>query len=147
MAPLATTEFAAYQRLMKINAETCFLCCREAVRRIRQRGGRRGGRLVNMAARPALEPRTGSGMVAYTMSKAAVAALTQSLGEELAVEGIWVNAVAPSILDTPANRAAMPGADHKSWPAIADVAETIAFLASPENRTSRSGLLPVYGSS
>ncbi len=131
---------------------TCFLCCRAAARRIRESltpdGGRPdGGRIVNVAARPALEPRLGAGMVAYTAAKAAVAAITQSLAEELAGEAIWVNAVAPSILDTAGNRAAMPDADHSAWPKLDDVAETIAFLASPDNRTTRGGVIPVYGRS
>ena len=146
MAPFADTALADYERLMAMNATTCFLCCREAVGRIQQTGAN-GGRLVNVAARPALEPRTGASMVAYTMSKAAVAALTQSLGEELAGEGIWVNAVAPSILDTPANRTAMPEADHERWPKLDDVAATIVHLASPRNRCSRGGVVPVYGAS
>lgn len=145
MAPFADTGLDAYEKQMAMNAKTCFLCCRAAVRRMQEGGG--GGRLVNVAARPALEPRGGGGMVAYTMSKAAVAALTVSLGEELAAEGIWVNAVAPSILDTPANRQAMPGADHDRWPKVDDVAASIVFLASPANRTTRSAVVPVYGAS
>ena len=67
-------------------------------------GGAKGGRIVNVAARPGLEPRLGSGMVAYATAKAAVAAMTQALAQETANEEIWVNAVAPSVLDTPANR-------------------------------------------
>jgi NAD(P)-dependent dehydrogenase (short-subunit alcohol dehydrogenase family) len=144
MTPFDETPLADYERLMAMNATTAFLCCREAVRRIRQSGAK-GGRLVNVAARPALEPRSGGGMVAYTMSKAAVAALTASLAQELAAERIWVNAVAPSILDTPANRSAMPDAPHDTWPKVDDVAATIVFLASPENRSSRGGVVPVYG--
>jgi len=144
MAPFGDTGLGDYERLMAMNATTAFLCCREAVRRIRQSPAD-GGRLVNVAARPALEPRTGAAMVAYTMSKSAVAALTVSLAEELAAERIWVNAVAPSILDTPANRSAMPDAPHDTWPKLDDVAATIVFLASPENRSSRGGVVPVYG--
>ncbi len=90
---------------------------------------------------------TGSAMVAYAASKAAVAALTQALAEELASEGIWVNAIAPSIIDTPANRAAMPTADHDRWPKPAEIAETIAFLAAPENVTTRGAVVSVYGKS
>ena len=116
-------------------------------RRIRAANSADGGRIVNVAARPALEPRLGAGMVAYTAAKAAVAAITQSLAEELARDGIWVNAVAPSILDTPANRAAMPDSDHAAWPGLDHVAETIAFLASPDNHVARGGVIPVYGRS
>lgn len=143
MAPLAETTASSWRHLMQMNADTCFLCSREAVRNLRRSG--RGGRIVNIAARPALEPRTGAGMAAYTASKAAVAALTEALGEELAGEGILVTAVAPSILDTPANRRAMPDADHEAWPKLEEVARVILFLASPENRVVRSGLVPVYG--
>ena len=126
-----------------MNAKTCFLCSREAVKSIRSTEG--VGRIVNIAARPGVSPREGSGMVAYAASKAAVAAMTEAMGEELAGEGIWVNAVAPSILDTAANRAAMPDADHDSWPGVDEVATTIVHLASPANGAARSSVVPVYG--
>ena len=106
-----------------------------------------GGRIVNVAARPALEWRSGAGMVAYAASKAAVAALTAALAEEVAKDGILVNAVAPSIMDTPANRTAMPKANYNLWPKVVEVAATIMFLASPENRVTRGGIVPVYGQS
>ena len=78
---------------------------------------------------------------------AAVAAITQSLAAEVAPEGILVNAVVPSIMDTPANRQAMPKADHALWPKVEEVAATIAFLASPDNRVTRGAIVPVYGKS
>ena len=106
-----------------------------------------GGRIVNVAARPALEWRLGAGMVAYAASKAAVAAMTVALAEEVAKDGILVNAVAPSIMDTPANRQAMPKADHAAWPKVEEVAATILFLASPDNRVTRGAIVPVYGRS
>ena len=84
-------------------------------------------------------------MSAYTASKAAVAALTAAIAEEVAGQGILVNAVAPSILDTPQNRKSMPKADHEAWPKVAEVASTILFLASPENRVTRGAIVPVYG--
>ena len=145
MAPLADTSKDDFLFQMNMNAVSAFLCCREATKRLREKNI--GGRIVNVAARPALEPRTGAGMSAYTASKAAVAALTQALGEELAGDGIWVNAVAPSIMDTPANRAAMADADHSKWPSVDEVASTIVYLASPGNGSARSGVVPVYGKS
>ncbi|MGE0260991.1 MAG: SDR family oxidoreductase, partial [Alphaproteobacteria bacterium] len=125
-------------------------CSAAAIRAIRSRnqpgpGGAKGGRIVNVAARPGIEPRLGSGMVAYATAKAAVAAMTEALGQETAGEEIWINAVAPSILDTPANRAAMPDADHSQWVKPDAVAEVIAFLASPDNRVTRGAVIPVYG--
>jgi NAD(P)-dependent dehydrogenase (short-subunit alcohol dehydrogenase family) len=128
---------------------SAFLCSREAVRRIRA-GDKRGappagGRIVNVSAKVALVP--AANVAAYAMSKASVAALTTTLAEELRAEGIWVNAVVPSIMDTPANRAAMPGANFADWPSVEAVAGTIAFLASPLNTATRGALVPVYGRS
>lgn len=150
MAPLLDTTAADFERQFRMNTLSCFLCTREAVRAIRRRdpaafGGHAGGRIVTVSARPGVEPRLGAGMAAYSSAKAAVAALTQALGEELAGEGILVNAVVPAIIDTPANRAAMPGADHDRWPRPDAIARTIRFLLLPDNRTTRGGLVPVYG--
>jgi NAD(P)-dependent dehydrogenase (short-subunit alcohol dehydrogenase family) len=100
---------------------------------------------VNVAARQALEPRLGANTSAYAAAKAGVAALTAALGEELASDGILVNAVAPSILDTPANRASMPKGHFDAWPKVEEVARTILFLASPENQVTRGAVVPVYG--
>ena len=86
-------------------------------------------------------------MSAYAVAKAGVAALTAALAEEVAKDGILVNAVAPSIMDTPANRKAMPKADYSTWPKVEEVAATIAFLASPDNRVTRGAIIPVYGKS
>ena len=127
-----------------LNAVTCFLCCREAIRAMR-RGGDTGvgGRIVNVAARPVVQP--AGGMLAYTTAKAGVASLTQCLADEVRSDRILVNAVLPSIMDTPANRAAMPDADHSAWPEVDEVAETMVFLASPENALTSGALVPVYG--
>lgn len=145
MAPIGESTKADLLQQIEMNLVTAFLCCRAAVNAIARAG--QGGRIVNVAARPALEWRTGAGMAAYTASKAAVAALTVALAEEVAKQGILVNAVAPSIMDTPANRAAMPKADHGAWPTVEAVAATIAFLASPDNKVTRGGVVPVYGRS
>ncbi len=141
-APIAEATLADFQRMLTLNAVTCFLSCREAVRAIRRSRGR-GGRVVNVAARPVVKPV--GGMAAYIASKAAVAALTESLAEELRSELILVNAVLPSIIDTEANRKAMPDADFSTWPKPAEIAETIAVLVSPKNALTWSALIPVYG--
>jgi NAD(P)-dependent dehydrogenase (short-subunit alcohol dehydrogenase family) len=140
---LRDTDLVTIRQQLEMNLISCILCCRAAVRAMTGAGGR----IVNVAARPALEWRTGAGMTAYTASKAGVAALTAALAEEVAKAGILVNAVAPSIMDTPANRQAMPKADHALWPKIEEVAATIAFLASPENLVTRGAIVPVYGKS
>jgi NAD(P)-dependent dehydrogenase (short-subunit alcohol dehydrogenase family) len=141
MAPLVDTSLADFEKQWKMNTVTCFLACREAVRSIRKGGG--GGRIVNVAARPVVVPTPG--MTAYATSKAGVAAITQALAAELVKDGILVNAVLPSIIDTPANRASMPSADHAAWPKPAEIARAIGFLASPENALTSGSLVPVYG--
>jgi NAD(P)-dependent dehydrogenase (short-subunit alcohol dehydrogenase family) len=141
--PLRDTTEATIHQQLDMNLLSCMLCCRAAVRSM----GNNGGRIVNVAARPALEWRTGAGMTAYTVSKAGVAALTVALAEEVAKSGILVNAIAPSIMDTAANRQAMPKADFALWPKVEEVAATIVFLASPENRVTRGAVVPVYGKS
>jgi NAD(P)-dependent dehydrogenase (short-subunit alcohol dehydrogenase family) len=141
---VAETDKKALTTQIDNNFTSCFLCCRTAVKAMLAAGQ---GRIVNVAARPALEWRTGAGMTAYAVAKAGVAALTVTLAEEVAKDGILVNAVAPSIMDTPANRKAMPKADHASWPKVEEVAATIAFLASPDNKVTRGAIVPVYGRS
>lgn len=141
--PVLETSLADFEAQWRINTVTCFLACREAVRAMRRRGDGAGGRIVNVAARPVLSP--GPNLSAYVAAKAGVTALTQGLAAELLGEGILVNAVLPSLIDTPANRAAMPDADHASWPRPAQIAEAIAYLASPENTLTSGALLPVYG--
>lgn len=137
---VAATGKAALMAQLDSNLVSCFLCCRAAVNAMTG-----GGRIVNVAARPALEWRSGAGMTAYTIAKTGVAALTVALAEEVAKNGILVNAVAPSIMDTPANREAMPKADHALWPKVEEVAATIVFLASPDNKVTRGAVVPVYG--
>lgn len=148
MGPITETSLAAWEGMFRMNAATCFLCCRESVRVMRAGGGGGvgvGGRIVNVAARPALRPEQGARMTAYTASKAAVAAFTTALAAEVKDDGILVNAVAPSIMDTPANRSAMPDADHASWPKVDEVASAIAWLASADNTLTSGVVMPVYG--
>ena len=141
MGKVSDTDKAALMAQIDQNLVSCFLCCRAAVKTF----GANGGRIVNVAARPALEWRAGAGMSAYAIAKAGVAVLTTTLAEEAAKDGVLVNAVAPSIMDTAANRAAMPKADHAAWPKVEEVAATIVFLASPDNRVTRGAVVPVYG--
>jgi NAD(P)-dependent dehydrogenase (short-subunit alcohol dehydrogenase family) len=142
---VADTSLKTFREMTDVNAVTCFLCCREAARSMRSAAGSPGGRIVNVAARPAVV--ASAGVAAYAASKAAVVSLTLSLSEELAAERIWANAVLPSTMDTPANRAAMPGADFSKWPTVDEVAGTIVYLASPGNAVTRGALVTVYGGS
>lgn len=144
-APIDKSDKALLMGQIESNLVSAYLCCRAAVTAFHRAGA--GGRIVNVAARHALEPRQGASSTAYTAAKAGVAALTMALGEEVAKDGILVNAVAPSIMDTPANRKSMPKADYATWPKVEEVAATILFLASPENTVTRSAVVPVYGKS
>lgn len=141
--PLTQTTKSDLMGQLDTNLVSCFLCCRAALSAM----GSGGGRIVNVAARPALEPRTGAGMTAYTIAKSGVAALTVALAEEVAKDGVLVNAVAPSVMDTPANRKAMPKADFALWPKVEEVAATILFLSSPRNIVTRGAIVTVYGRS
>ena len=139
---VADTDKAALMAQIDRNLVSCFLCCRAALGAMKG-----GGRIVNVASRQALEPRSGAGTTAYTIAKSGVATLTVALAEEAAKDGILVNAVAPSIMDTAANRKAMPKANFDAWPKVEEVAATILFLASADNRVTRGAVVPVYGKS
>jgi NAD(P)-dependent dehydrogenase (short-subunit alcohol dehydrogenase family) len=143
MSPVGEAAADAFTEMMDANAKTAFFCCSAAARAMLASGT--AGRIVNVTARAGLDPRKGAGMSAYTASKAAVSAITVALAEELKSNGILVNAVAPSTLDTAANRKAMPKADFSKWVSLEAAAEAIVHLASPENATVSGALLPIYG--
>jgi NAD(P)-dependent dehydrogenase (short-subunit alcohol dehydrogenase family) len=138
-APLVDTRLADLRAQLDINFTTAFLCCREAVRRM----GSGGGRIVNVSSRAALVP--AGGTLAYTAAKGALTTFTTALAHEVRGLGILVNAVAPSTIDTPANRAAMPEADHGRWARPEDIARAILWLASPANVLTWGAVVPVYG--
>ncbi|MDF0542277.1 SDR family oxidoreductase [Sphingobium sp. H39-3-25] len=102
-----------------------------------------GGAIVNIGA--AAAAKAGAGMGAYAASKAGVARLTEALAEELKDEGVRVNAVLPSIIDTPANRKDMPEADFTRWVSPDQLAGVIAFLLSPAAAPITGALIPVTG--
>ena len=142
-AALGETTLRDLRGQVDLNLVTAFLCCREAVRNMRAKAPGAGGRIVNVGSRAALVPSGGS--IAYTVAKAAVGALTASLAKELEEERILVNAVVPSIIDTAANRAAMPKADFERWPKPSEIAATIGWLVSADSIVTSGALVPVYG--
>lgn len=137
MAPVAETSPRAWNRLVALNATSVFQSARALLPRITE--NRDGGSLVTVAAEPALD-RGAPGMGAYAATKAAVVSLTQTLASEAAA-GVNVNAIAPRIIDTPANREAMPDADRTGWLAPAEIAEVIAFLTGPAGRIVNGSVL------
>jgi NAD(P)-dependent dehydrogenase (short-subunit alcohol dehydrogenase family) len=144
MGPIEDAGKDMLMKQLNLNTITCYNSCRAAIQRMRN-NDLDGGRIVNIAARPALEPRQGKNMAAYTASKAAVAAMTEALAEEVVEDDILINAVAPSTIDTEANRQGMPDADFSKWVKPAHIAEHINYLISPDNKVSRGGIIPVYG--
>ena len=131
---------ATWYDLFKINVQTATNACRAAIPHLKRSAA---GRIVNVGANGAIKASLGMGP--YAASKAGVHALTQSLAEELKADGVTVNAVLPSILDTPTNRADMPKADFASWVAPQDLAVVMLFLASEEARAVTGALVPVTG--
>lgn len=142
-APIADSAAKVLQQQLSMNVVSCALSCRAAVANLRKGG--KGGHIVNIAARPALNPRQGANMTAYTASKAAVAAFTVALAEELKNEDISVIALAPSTIDTPANRKDMPTAKHDSWVKPTAIAELIVAHCSLSETINSGVLMPVYG--
>ncbi len=126
MGPVEATEPGTWDRMWKMNATTAFLCSRAVFPRMRAGGW---GRIVNVSAFVAID-RGRPQMSAYGPSKAAVLHLTQTLSQEGIGHGITVNAILPSIIDTPANRKAMPDSDTSTWLPPSGIAEVVAFLVS-----------------
>lgn len=127
MGPVTDTSPETWTRMWQTNATAPFLAIRAAVPHFRKAGG---GRVVNVAAAAALGGPVAD-MSAYLAAKSALVSLTKNFAEELAPSGITVNAVAPTIIDTPANRSAMPEADRGGWLAPEEIAGVIRFLAGP----------------
>lgn len=127
MASLSDTSLESWDRMMTLNATTAMICSRAAVGVM----GEAGGRIVNVSAMPALD-RGAAGMSAYAASKAAVLSLTGSLAKELRGRRITVNAILPTTIDTPGNRAAMPDADRSRWLGPSEIGQVVRFLVSDE---------------
>lgn len=130
----------SWQRMMDLNAWSFVACSGAVVPALRQAGG---GRIVAVSARAASRGEAHKG--AYVAAKSALQRLVESLSAELRDEGIAVNSIAPSLIDTPANRAAMPDADHSGWVSTDSLAACLLFLASDAARDVHGQHLVVDG--
>jgi NAD(P)-dependent dehydrogenase (short-subunit alcohol dehydrogenase family) len=134
------TEPDEFDRLMRLNLRPNILLAQAAIPRFLRQGG---GAFVAVSARPALRPFAGA--PAYIVSKAAVLSFVQTLDAEYRLDGIRANAVLPSVIDTPANRASQPDADHSKWVAPEEIAKVIRFLISEDSAPVTGAAVPVYG--
>jgi NAD(P)-dependent dehydrogenase (short-subunit alcohol dehydrogenase family) len=137
---IAETDLATWQQQITLNATTAFLMARAAIPAM-QPGAR--GRIINVSSRVARTSPAGLG--AYAVSKAAVITLTEVLANEVRDSGITVNAIMPSVIDTPANRRDMPDADFAAWVRPEQIGGVIRFLASEESGIISGAAIPVYG--
>jgi NAD(P)-dependent dehydrogenase (short-subunit alcohol dehydrogenase family) len=134
------TDPAEFDRLMRLNITPAFNLARAAMPRLIERGT---GAFVGVSARPALRPFAGA--AGYITSKAAVLAFIQALDAEYRDAGIRCNAILPSVIDTPANRAAQPNADYSKWVAPEAIAKVVRFLVSEDSAPTTGAAIPVYG--
>jgi NAD(P)-dependent dehydrogenase (short-subunit alcohol dehydrogenase family) len=138
--PVHGLDVATWQSMLDVNLRTAFLLAKHAARPMMQQAW---GRILHVSSRGARTGRRNA--AAYAVAKSAVLTLTEVQAEELRDANITVNAILPSIVDTPANRASMPKADFSRWPRAEDVASVLLFLASDDARLISGAAIPVYG--
>lgn len=135
-----SADLTEWEIMQTMNLRTCVHACKAVLPHFMQRGH---GRIVNLGAAGAVH--AANGMGAYAAAKAGVMRLTEALADELKLHNITVNAVLPSIIDTPQNRADMPAADHSRWPTPAEIAKAIALLLTDDAAVITGALIPVTG--
>jgi NAD(P)-dependent dehydrogenase (short-subunit alcohol dehydrogenase family) len=135
-------ESKVLEQMLALNLRSGYALARAAVRAMLKQGH---GSIVNVAAKAAFDHFPGAG--AYVASKAAAVAMLDSLAAEVKGSGVRVNSVLPSIIDTEANRKAMPDANFAKWPKPADIARVILFLCSDDAKVIHGASIPVYGDS
>ena len=137
---LHATPVADFERLVRLNLRPTYLTCQAALPRLIEAGG---GAIVCMASRAAVAPFSGGS--GYAVAKAAVLALVDSLAVEYGADGVRTNAVLPSVIDTPANRAANPDTDPSVWVSPEEIAGLIAYVCGDAARSVNGAHLEIYG--
>jgi NAD(P)-dependent dehydrogenase (short-subunit alcohol dehydrogenase family) len=138
---IAETDEETLQRMLDLNLNSVFHILRATIPALRQTGN---GRIIAIGSRAALEP--GSGVGAYSASKAAMVSLIKTVALENKNAGLTANVVLPGTMDTPANRRSMPNADFSKWVRPSTVASLIAWLAGDAGKDVNGAVIPVYGS-
>ncbi len=137
---IAKTEVGEWDSMMELNLKSVFLCSRAF---LRQKGIGEYGRIFNISAQTVYRP--SRNRAAYAIAKGGVATFTTLLGEELRGGSVTVNALAPSILDTPANRKAMPGEDFSTWVNPGELADEMIHLCRPGATAINGAVIPIFG--
>lgn len=138
--PITDVSVQEWDLLMNINLKSTFLSTREALRRMK---GQSYGRIINISAMTGLNPTPGR--VPYAISKAAVALFTEIVAQEQKGTSITVNAIAPSIIATPANLASMPAEDASKWVKPEEIADLICYLCTPAAGAITGTIFKAYG--
>jgi NAD(P)-dependent dehydrogenase (short-subunit alcohol dehydrogenase family) len=138
--PITEMEADTFTQMLELNLRPTFLLSKYAAREMARN---QWGRIVNTASRAAYSGRRNA--AAYAVAKAGVITFTEAQAEETRDQGITVNAIVPSIIDTPTNRTAMPGAAFDRWPRPEEIARVIAFLVSDDAALISGAHIPVYG--
>jgi NAD(P)-dependent dehydrogenase (short-subunit alcohol dehydrogenase family) len=138
--PVTQTPLETWEHMLALNLRPTFLFSKYAARAM---AGQNWGRIINLSSRAARSGRKNA--AAYATAKNAVITLTEAQSDELRDVGVTVNAILPSIIDTPANRAAMPTADTSRWPTAEQIARVALFLASDDAGLISGASIPVYG--
>jgi NAD(P)-dependent dehydrogenase (short-subunit alcohol dehydrogenase family) len=144
-APLhAAKDDGAYQKVMALNVDTAYRALRSLLPAMVEK---KHGSIVVIGSRAVERPWTSGGAAVYGASKAAVVTMAQAVAQEVLEHGVRINAILPSTMDTPANRASMPDADPAKWVSLESASAVIAFLLSDDSRDVSGAALPVYGRS
>jgi NAD(P)-dependent dehydrogenase (short-subunit alcohol dehydrogenase family) len=138
--PVTRLPETTWDQMMNLNLKSAFLCCKHVVP-VMQRSG--GGRIVTVSSRAAIK--VFPGISAYAVAKAGILTFTETLASEVLKDNITVNAILPSVIDTPANRKAMPGADYSAWVKPEEIARVLIFLCSDASREISGAAIPIYG--
>lgn len=141
-ADVASTPEDDWDFLMRTNVKSVFLCSRAVLPAMIKAGA---GRIVSVAARPAVENKGRARSGAYAVSKAGVVVLTEAIAEETRRSGITANCIVPATIDTPKNRAQIAGGDVSKWADPVDIAEVLLFLVSDASSVTSGAAIPVYG--
>jgi len=135
------TEARVFETMLALNLRSGYILSKAVTPAMLKQ---KNGSIVNVASRAAIDHAGGGG--AYAASKAAAVALIDSLAEDLRGTGVRANSILPSIIDTAANRKAMPGEDFAKWPKPEDIAKVVLFLCSDDAKVIHGAAIPVYGS-